>query len=71
MSELMTRGMARRLLELHTEVSGRCRVCSSGAQTGNYVFPCAIRLMALERQELGDGTTSGTRSTDREPDVPL
>jgi hypothetical protein len=40
-------GMAERLLTEHAEDSwGRCRACSTGAQTGHYRWPCAIRRAA-------------------------
>lgn len=42
-------GMAERLLAEHADDgTGRCRVCSAGAQTGRYRHPCAIRLAADE-----------------------
>ena len=45
-------GMAERLLAEHADDgSGRCRLCSSGAQAGHYQFPCAIRLAAADAAE--------------------
>jgi hypothetical protein len=42
-------GAPDRLLDLHIDDgSGRCRICSSGAQTGRYRHPCAIRVLATE-----------------------
>jgi hypothetical protein len=42
-------GVPARLLELHLDDgSGRCRICSSGAGTGRYRHPCAIRVLATE-----------------------
>jgi hypothetical protein len=42
-------GMAAQLLAQHTDDgTGRCRVCSSGAQSGHYQHPCAIWLAADE-----------------------
>lgn len=42
-------GMAERLLAEHADDgSGRCRVCSSGAMTGHYRWPCTIGLCATE-----------------------
>jgi hypothetical protein len=42
-------GAPARLLELHVDDgTGRCRVCSAGAQTGRYRHPCAIRVLAAE-----------------------
>ena len=40
-------GMAERLLVEHADDgSGRCRICSSGAQTGRYRWPCTIHRCA-------------------------
>jgi hypothetical protein len=42
-------GAPGRLLDLHVDDgSGRCRICSSGAGTGRYRHPCAIRVLATE-----------------------
>jgi hypothetical protein len=36
-------GMAERLLAVHTDDgTGRCRVCSDGAQAGHHAWPCSI-----------------------------
>jgi hypothetical protein len=41
-------GLPTRLVELHRDDgSGKCSVCSAGAQTGRYVYPCAIRTLAV------------------------
>jgi hypothetical protein len=35
--------------------TGHCRSCSSGAQTGRYLYPCAIRLAGDEaRRQLAE-----------------
>ena len=40
-------GMAERLLAEHADDgSGRCRICSTGAQTGRYRWPCTIHRCA-------------------------
>ena len=42
-------GLPARLLELHTDAgTGRCRLCSAGAQTGRYRHPCTLRQAATE-----------------------
>ncbi len=42
-------GVPARLIELHVDDgSGRCGICSSGASTGRYHHPCAIRVLASE-----------------------
>ena len=56
-------GMADRLLAEHADDgSGRCRVCSSGAQSGRYQWPCAIQQAATEASApdaVGDNTVIG------------
>jgi hypothetical protein len=56
-------GMAERLLAEHADDgSRRCRVCSGGAQSGRYPFPCAIQRCATEasaQDSPGDGTKIG------------
>jgi hypothetical protein len=56
-------GMPERLLAMHTDDgSGRCRVCSAGAQAGHYQWPCAIQRCATEasaQDGVGDGTVIG------------
>ena len=52
-------GMAERLLTEHADDGhGRCRVCSSGAQTGRYRWPCATYLFAAEAAGLSRAATS-------------
>lgn len=42
-------GMAERLLVAHADDgTGRCAVCSAGAQSGRYVWPCTLRTIALQ-----------------------
>jgi hypothetical protein len=54
-------GMAERLLAEHADDgSGRCRVCSAGALTGRYRFPCAIQ-RATPDAATPDPTTGGGR----------
>ena len=50
-------GMAERLLSEHVDDgSGRCRVCSTGGQTGRYRWPCALRRYAEQaRTAPGEG----------------
>jgi hypothetical protein len=46
-------GLPERLLELHVDDgTGRCRLCSSGAQTGRYQHPCSLRILAAEALEI-------------------
>ena len=56
-------GMADRLLAEHADDgSGRCRVCSSGAQAGRYQWPCALHRAATDASTpdaVGDGTVVG------------
>lgn len=56
-------GMAERLLAEHADDgSGRCRVCSSGAQAGRYQAPCAIALAATDAStpdQVGDDAVVG------------
>jgi hypothetical protein len=54
-------GMAQRLLTEHVDDgSGRCRVCSTGGQTGRYRWPCALRRYAEQaRMPPGDGPETG------------
>ena len=48
-------GMAQRLLVEHAnDGSGRCRRCSTGAQTGHYRWPCLIYSSALQAGEQPD-----------------
>lgn len=64
-------GMAQRLLSEHVDDgSGRCRVCSTGGQTGRYRWPCALRRYAEQADTVvGDGPEVGfgasPASTDR------
>ena len=47
-------GMAERLLAVHVDDgSGRCRVCSAGAFSGRYPWPCVIQLCAAEARATG------------------
>lgn len=40
-------GAAQKLLIEHTDDgTGHCRLCSGGAQTGRYVWPCPLRGLA-------------------------
>jgi hypothetical protein len=40
-------GMADQLLAAHVETrTGHCSICSAGAQSGRYRWPCAITLAA-------------------------
>lgn len=42
-------GMAERLLATHTDDgTGRCVVCSAGAQSGRYVWPCTLCTIAAQ-----------------------
>jgi hypothetical protein len=56
-------GMADRLLAEHADDgSGRCRVCSSGALTGRYRWPCAIQRAATDANtpdQVGEETGFG------------
>jgi hypothetical protein len=54
-------GMAQRLLSEHgDDGSGRCRVCSTGGQTGRYRWPCALRRYAEQADTLAsDGLEVG------------
>ena len=45
-------GMAERLLAEHADDGGRCRVCSAGAQSARFHFPCVIYENAREAVEL-------------------
>jgi hypothetical protein len=54
-------GMAGRLLAEHADDgSDRCRVCSQGAQSGRYSWPCAISLAATQAAS-SSGRTSVIR----------
>lgn len=45
--------LAARLVHLHVDDgSGRCVVCSAGAQSARYVYPCAIRCLATRALHL-------------------
>jgi hypothetical protein len=68
-------GMAQRLLTEHVDDgSGRCRVCSTGGQTGRYRWPCALHRYAEQaRTPPSDGLDVGidaspTRTDAREAD---
>ena len=53
-------GMAQRLLRAHADDgTGRCRTCSTGAQTGRFQWPCTIHKRAHQAHE-----TSGAARTD-------
>jgi hypothetical protein len=53
-------GMAQRLLSAHADDgTGRCRTCSTGAQTGRFQWPCTIHKRAHQAHE-----TSGAARTD-------
>src|SRR5688500_14152033 len=42
-------GLPQRLLDLHVDDgTGRCVLCSAGAQTGHYRHPCNLRILATE-----------------------
>lgn len=42
-------GMAQQLLATHTDDgTGRCVVCSGGAQSGRYVWPCTLCTIARQ-----------------------
>jgi hypothetical protein len=46
-------GMAQRLLSAHTDDgTGRCRICSTGAQTGRFQWPCTIHQRAEKATKL-------------------
>lgn len=46
-------GMAERIVGQHTDDgSGHCRLCTSGAQTGNYRWPCQTYLAARGATDL-------------------
>jgi hypothetical protein len=46
-------GAAERLIAWHVDDgTGRCRLCSSGAQTGQYLWPCQLRLLAVRAIEI-------------------
>ena len=50
-------GTAERLLAAHVDDgTGRCAVCSSGAQAGRYTWPCQLRMVAVRAVEIRDGT---------------
>ena len=45
-------GMADRLVAEHADDgSGRCRVCSTGAQTGRFRWPCTLYRSAVDAQD--------------------
>jgi hypothetical protein len=45
-------GMADRLMREHADDgSGRCTVCSGGAQSGRYLWPCSIYRAAINARE--------------------
>jgi hypothetical protein len=51
-------GMAERLVQAHADDgTGRCRVCSGGAQSGRYAWPCSLYTAAVKvqssRKEVG------------------
>ncbi|MGH3587473.1 MAG: hypothetical protein ACRDQ0_14230 [Pseudonocardia sp.] len=49
--------MTDRLADVHADDgSGRCRTCSSGAQTGRYQHPCDIRIAVDEARRRLDQT---------------
>ena len=44
--------MAQRLLNAHADDgTGRCRICSTGAQTGRFQWPCTIHKCARQAHE--------------------
>jgi hypothetical protein len=44
-------GMAQRLLAEHTDDgTGRCRVCSTGGQSGRFQWPCTLHRSAADAQ---------------------
>jgi hypothetical protein len=46
-------GMAQRLLSAHADDgTGRCRICSTGAQTGRFQWPCTIHKRAHQAHEI-------------------
>jgi hypothetical protein len=48
-------GMAQRLLRAHADDgTGRCRICSTGAQTGRFQWPCTIHKRARQAHETTD-----------------
>ncbi|MGI5128922.1 hypothetical protein ACQEVB_19110 [Pseudonocardia sp. CA-107938] len=48
-------GMAERLARDHADDgTGRCRVCSGGAQSGRYVWPCSLYRAAIKVHESRD-----------------
>ena len=48
-------GMAQRLLRAHADDgTGRCRICSTGAQTGRFQWPCTIHKRAHQAHETTD-----------------
>ena len=63
-------GMAQRLLTEHVDDgSGRCRVCSTGGQTGRYRWPCALRRYAEQaRTAPGEGPDAGCGASPADTD---
>ncbi len=50
-------GMAARLMAEHADDGrGRCRVCSSGASSGHYRWPCAIYRYAAAATDEATGS---------------
>ena len=48
-------GMAQRLLRAYADDgTGRCRICSTGAQTGRFQWPCTIHKRAHQAHETTD-----------------
>lgn len=46
-------GVPERLAVLHhDDGTGRCVVCSGGAQTGRYTWPCSISMVATRAIEM-------------------
>ncbi|MGI5129531.1 hypothetical protein ACQEVB_22180 [Pseudonocardia sp. CA-107938] len=57
------KGMADRLMREHADDgTGRCKVCSGGAMTGRYAFPCTLWKAAetAARWVSADDATNGT-----------
>lgn len=57
-------GMAERLLGAHTDDgTGRCRVCSTGAQTGRVRWPCTIHHRAQQAHHDASHPVDATSTT--------
>ena len=57
-------GMADRLLAEHADDgTGRCRVCSAGAQAGRQKWPCSIHHRATEASEVERRSDSAGRES--------